>query len=226
MFNPEKLLGGLLGGSGRRGGANLLTSQLGMGLLGVAIAAAEHYMNKSSPQATPAAGGHVGGVPPSAPGASPPPPPGTSPAAAPPPPPGPGPAASPPSAPPGTVPSTTASQGEAVLLIRAMIAAANADGTIDQEERQRILDKFQGANLSPEEHTFLVTELLSPASMEAIASQVSSEALARQVYGVSLLAVNVDTEAERVYLQALGQRLGIAPAERDTMHKALGIANM
>ena len=68
--------------------------------------------------------------------------------------------------------------------------------------------------------------LFSPASLEGIVSQVSSEALARQVYGVSLLAITVDTEAERAYLQALGQRLGLSQADRDGMHQALGIENL
>jgi uncharacterized membrane protein YebE (DUF533 family) len=220
MFKPEKLLGSLLGGSSRRGGANVLTSQLGMGVLGVAIAAAEHFMNKSSSQASPAPGGYGSSVPP-APGAgAPPPPPGQGSAAAPPPPPG-----TQPSAPPASATAGPREQ-DAVLLIRAMIAAANADGAIDQEERQRILDKFRDADLSAEEHSFLVNELFSPASLENIVCQVSSEGMARQVYGASLLAVDVDTDAERTYLQTLGQRLGLSQAERERMHQALGIENL
>lgn len=227
MFRPEKLLGSLLGGSSRRGGASVLTSQLGMGLLGVAIAAADHYMKKSSPQAPPAPGGYGGSVPPAAPGASPPPPPGAGSVAAPPPPPGAGsPAAAPSFAPPADAAATASGQNDTVLLIRAMIAAANADGAIDQEERQRILDKFRNADLSAEEHTFLINELFSPARLEGIVSQVTSTAMARQVYGVSLLAITVDTDAERAYLQTLGQRLGLSPADRDSMHRALGIENL
>jgi uncharacterized membrane protein YebE (DUF533 family) len=107
-----------------------------------------------------------------------------------------------------------------------MIAAANADGAIDQEERQRILDKFRDADLSPEEHSFLVHELFSPATLDGIVSQVGTEAIARQVYGVSLLAITLDTDAERAYLQTLGQRLGLPQAERDSMHQALGIVNL
>lgn len=107
-----------------------------------------------------------------------------------------------------------------------MIAAANADGAIDQEERQRILDKFRDADLSAEEHTFLINELFAPASLEGIVSQISTEAMARQVYTVSLLAITVDTDAERAYLQTLGQRLGLSPADRDSMHRALGIENL
>lgn len=227
MFRPEKLLGSLLGGSSRRGGASILTSQLGMGLLGVAIAAADHYMKKSSPQAQPASAGYAGRMPPSAPGpAAPPPPPGTGSAAVPPPPPGIGPSLAPKSAPPVAATASAAGQIDAVLLIRAMIAAANADGAIDQEERQRILDKFRDADLSPEEHSFLVNELFSPADLEAIVSHVGSEAMARQVYGVSLLAIDVDTDAERAYLQTLGQRLNLSQADRDSMHQALGIENL
>lgn len=226
MFNPEKLLGSLLSGGSRRGGASALTSQLGMGLLGVAIAAADHYMKKSSPQAPPAPGASTGSVPPAAPGAAaPPPPPGSGSTAAPPPPPVAGAAAIPPSITPADA-TAAASQNEAILLIRAMIAAANADGAIDREERQRILDKFQEAGMSQEEHTFLVNELFSPASLEGIVSQVTSEAMARQVYGVSVLAVTVDTDTERAYLQALGQRLGLSQAERDSMHQAVGIENL
>ncbi|MHB8791250.1 MAG: tellurite resistance TerB family protein [Desulfobulbaceae bacterium] len=224
MFRPEKLLGSLLGGSSRRGGASALTSQLGMGLLGVAIAAADHYMKKSSPQVP---GGYGGSVPPAAPGAAPPRPPGAGSVAAPPPPPGVGsPAAAPSFAPPADAAVTASGQNDAVLLIRAMIAAANADGAIDQEERQRILDKFRNADLSAEEHAFLVNELFSPSNLEGIVSQISSEAMAHQVYGVSLLAITVDTDAERAYLQTLGQRLGLSPADRDSMHRALGIENL
>lgn len=226
MFRPEKLLGSLLGGSSRRGGASILTSQLGMGLLGVAIAAADHYMKKSSLPAQPAPGGYGGSVPPAAPGSAPPRPPGAGSAAVPPPPPGAVSAQSQPSAPPAGAVASDSSKNDAVLLIRAMIAAANADSAIDQEERQRILDKFRDADLSTEEHSFLVNELFSPADLEAIVSQVSSEAMARQVYGVSLLAVTVDTDAERAYLQTLGQRLGLSPADRDSMHRALGIENL
>lgn len=227
MFSPEKILGGLLSGGSRRGGASVLTSQLGMGLLGVAIEAVDHYMKKSQGQAGPAPATMGAGIPPAAPGAAtPPPPPRPGPAASPPPPPGGGAAAVPPATPPpAATASGTSAQSDAVLLIRAMIAAANADGAIDQEERQRILDKFQGASLSPEEHTFLATELLAPASLEAIAAQVHSPELARQVYGVSLLAVTVDTDAERTYLQGLSQRLGLAPEECQRIQQALGSEN-
>ncbi|MFZ1986950.1 MAG: hypothetical protein WAU91_21235, partial [Desulfatitalea sp.] len=55
MFNPERLLGGLLRGGMRRGGGlgSLVSGGAALGLLGVAMEAVEHYMNKPSGTAAP-----------------------------------------------------------------------------------------------------------------------------------------------------------------------------
>lgn len=217
MFNAEKLLGGLLlGGTRRRGGLeSLVTGGAGMVILGVAMEAIEHLMKKSE---TPS------------PGAPPPPPPGSS--SAPPPPP-PGPASAPPSPPPaaprpaGATPSSLASaqtrEQEAVLLIRAMIAAANADGTIDQAERSRILGQLQRLYLTPEEQSFMVQELLAPANLDAIVREVRTTDVAKKVYAVSLLASEVDTDAERAYMKTLAERLGLDETTIREIQQGLGI---
>jgi uncharacterized membrane protein YebE (DUF533 family) len=57
---------------------------------------------------------------------------------------------------------------EAVLLISAMISAAKADGVIDEEERNQILNKLETVDLSDQEHSFIVKELLSPTGLEDI----------------------------------------------------------
>lgn len=217
MFNAEKLLGGLLlGGTRRKSGLeSLVTGGAGMVILGVAMEAIEHLMKKSE---TPS------------PGAPPPPPPGSS--SAPPPPP-PGHASAPPSAPPVTprpaeetslrlASARTREQG-AVLLIRAMIAAANADGTIDQTERSRILGQLTRLNLTAEEQSFIVQELLAPASLDAVVREVRTVDMAKQVYAVSLLAVEVDTDAERAYMKTLAERLGLDETTMREIHQGLGI---
>lgn len=217
MFNAEKLLGGLLlGGTRRKSGLeSLVTGGAGMVILGVAMEAIEHLMKKSE---TPS------------PGAPPPPPRGSS--SAPPPPP-PGHASAPPSAPAVTprpaeetslrlASAPTREQG-AVLLIRAMIAAASADGTIDQAERSRILGQLQRLNLTAEEQSFIVQELLAPASLDAVVREVRTVDMAKQVYAVSLLAVEVDTDAERAYMKTLAERLGLDETTLREIHQGLGI---
>jgi uncharacterized membrane protein YebE (DUF533 family) len=221
MFNPEKLLGGLLmGGSRRRGGlGSLVSGGAALGLAGIAMEAVEHFMDKSktsgSGQPPPGpAPGHTR-LPP-----KPPPTPGVP--SAPPPPPG-GMAAVPP--PPDGPPGVDDSEDgqDVVLLIRAMIAAANADGMIDQEERNRILGKLETVDLTDQEHAFIARELLSPAGMEGIVSKVKSQEMAEQIYTVSLLAIEVDTDAERTYMNTLAQRLGLDEADVTDIHRKLGI---
>ena len=219
MFNPEKLLGGLIRSStrGSRGGlGSLMSGGAALGVLGVAMEAVEHYMNKSQgagplPQ-TP-------GTPPPMPGSAPPSPPVMERAsAAPPPPPMPG---KPASVPPPPVADDPAGNPEAVILIQAMIAAANADGVIDQAERDNILKRLQAVNLSPEEHAFVVQELLSPAELETIVGNVNHPELARQVYTVSLMAIEVDTEKERQYMSTLASRLGLDEPTVEQIQRSL-----
>jgi uncharacterized membrane protein YebE (DUF533 family) len=90
-----------------------------------------------------------------------------------------------------------------------MIAAANADGVIDETERKAILGRLQTVDLSPEEQAFITQELFSPADLETIVRGVTSSDLARQVYAVSLMAIDVDTEKERRYMETLANRLGL-----------------
>ena len=222
MFNPEKLLGGLLRG-GLGGGSGLGNkAALGMGILGVAVAAAEHFMNKSETGggAAPPPPGPGAASPPPGPGAAPPPPPGGTGMAPPPPPPGSAAAPPPPGAP--QTPPATQAENDAVLLIKAMIAAAAADGNIDADERSRIVGKLEAVGLSSEERAFIGAELLAPANASAIAGQVKSPEMAEQIYAASLMAITVDTEAEKNYLAELAGLMGLAPEVTARLNQELG----
>jgi uncharacterized membrane protein YebE (DUF533 family) len=225
MFNPEKLLGGLLmGGSRRRSGlGSLISSGAALGLAGVAMEAVGHFMEKSKTSTS--------GLPPSSPPpiqttapSQPQPAPGVS---TPPPPPGATHSAPPPPPPSASIGSESVDTGkadqESVLMIRATIAAANADGVIDEEERNRILKKLEAVDLSDQEHSFIVKELLSPAGMEDIVSQVKTPDMAKKVYTVSLLTIEVDTDAERTYMNTLAQKLSLIESDLNDIYRTLGI---
>lgn len=192
MFDPQRILGALVRegmGSRRRGRrtpvAGLsslvpggLKGAVGLGIIGVAVAAFDHFMEKSgqpspsAPPGPPASGMTPGGY-----------------ATPPPPPPSPDP--------------------KAMLLVRAMVAAAHADGRIDEQEKQTILSRMSDLGLSGEDRAFVAHELEAPAGIETLLAQVDSPELARQVFAVSLLAIDVDTPAESAYLNYLQQRLGL-----------------
>jgi uncharacterized membrane protein YebE (DUF533 family) len=228
MIDAAKLLGGLLNGSlnssiGNPGspGTGILPGKaaIGMGIIGVAIAAFEHYseQNKAGRQDAPYP------EPSRSPGSNaPPPPPGASPGVPPGPPLAGAGAPPPPPPPPSRTPSSPHGQVDPVLLLRAMVAAANADGFLDDAERGRIFSHLERAGLSDEEREFLRQELDAPRPLNEIAASATSRADAEQIYAVSLLAVEVDTDEERAYLEELRRALGIYPVEADAIARSIG----
>ena len=116
--------------------------------------------------------------------------------------------------------------GDAVLLIRSMIAAAYADGRLDEDERRRIMERLAGVGLDYEERRFIEEQLAAPPDLDEIVSRINTPALARQVYTASLLAITVDTPAERDYLKSLARRLYLSDAMVASIHAELGLASI
>ena len=219
MFDPERLLGQMLGGSlggklgGKRGrgkrsafnsGSIGGKATLGIGMLGVAMAAWEHYQQKS------AAGGSTagpGGSTPAHAGAVQPPPPPLS--SMPPPPP----VAT--SGMPSTrpMPLLDERQQSIVLLIRAMIAAANADGHIDASEREAIVGRAREGGLDGDTLAFLDAELATPQTLQQVVANAKPE-LAAELYAASAIAITVDTDAEKQWLDMLAYGLRLDPQVR------------
>lgn len=97
----------------------------------------------------------------------------------------------------------------ATVLIRAMIAAAAADGRIDAQERTKILAGFQQGGLTEAAQQFLTGELENPATVDDLAAAVSTQEEAVQVYTAARVAVDPDAESEHAFLAELAERLGI-----------------
>lgn len=97
----------------------------------------------------------------------------------------------------------------AMLYVRAMIAAAAADGRIDAKEQQKILGGLQQAGLNQDAQQFLAAEISNPATVQDLAAAVSSPQDALQVYTAARIAVDADTSQEHAFLDRLAQALGI-----------------
>lgn len=108
-------------------------------------------------------------------------------------------------------PEATLEDQQALLLIRAMIAAANADGEISAEERTRIEDRLEAAGASAEDRRFIDQELRAPRSVDALVAEVRDAETAEQVYLASRVAIEPDSAAERTYLDYLAARLRLDP---------------
>lgn len=230
MIDPQKLLGGLLetatrqglkggkklgkgmsGGGGLGGLLGANKGAIGMGLLGLAIGAFEHFsQNKAAGAAQSPFGGSPPPLPPQSPG-------GALPSAttslpgSPPPP--------PPFGSTGHAPTET--EDDTILLMRAMISAANADYSIDESEKRQILEKFNEANLSAEERDFLLKEFDNPLGISEITAKVKNPQMAEQVYAVSLIATGADTDVEKNYLKNLARRLDLSDEVIRKWHEQL-----
>ena len=108
-------------------------------------------------------------------------------------------------------------------LVRAMIAAAKADGQIDSEEKEKIFKRLETMPLSSEEKAFVFDELSSPLDLNAVAARADTPEHAAEIYAASLVAMKPDTPTERAYLEALAHKLNLAPALVAEIHKTAGL---
>lgn len=96
-----------------------------------------------------------------------------------------------------------------LLVLRAMITAAHADGHIDTEERLRIYGRIEALDLSHAEKGLLLEEIASPLSLEALAEQVPNRALAAEVYLGAVLMLAKPSASDRRFLEALAEQLAL-----------------
>jgi uncharacterized membrane protein YebE (DUF533 family) len=109
------------------------------------------------------------------------------------------------------------------LILRAMIAAAKADGQIDGGEMQRITGRLEQAGADQEARDFVMAELQKPLDLEGLTREIHSPEVGAEVYAASLLAIEVDTPAERDHLRRLANRLGLDNATVQRIHQMMDV---
>lgn len=110
-------------------------------------------------------------------------------------------------------PSTSADEQKlGLLLIRAMIAAACADGRIDREEIGKIKEALKAAGAEANEEEFLLEHLGQADDLDAIAAEARGPELGSEVWLAARLAIDPDTPAEQYFLQALAAKLKLDEA--------------
>ncbi|MGB6119964.1 MAG: tellurite resistance TerB family protein [Mesorhizobium sp.] len=122
-----------------------------------------------------------------------------------------------------------APQGEhefALTLVRAMIAAARADGHIDDEERARISERVELAGMGAEARSFLDEELSRPVDMDALVAAAQTDAQKVELYTASRLTIEPETRAERGYLDLLAGRLKLPDALVDHVEATVASAKV
>lgn len=99
-----------------------------------------------------------------------------------------------------------------LALVRAMIAAARADGHVDPAERARIFEQVEKAGLDAEAKAFVFDQLDRPVAVGEIAAAAATPEQAAELYLAARLAIRPDTAQERAFLEALAHRLRLPAA--------------
>lgn len=118
--------------------------------------------------------------------------------------------------------SASVETAEARLLLRGMIAAARADGTVDREERAAIARQLDAAGLSPAERDRVLADFDRPASIEELAAGARDPMLAAQLYAAAFGAAGELTPEERAWLDRLGMALRLDKAAIAAIERRLG----
>lgn len=118
-------------------------------------------------------------------------------------------------------PETRVETAEARLMLRAMIAAAKADGTVDRQERAAILEQLNAGGLSDIERDAVLADFDHPATPEELGRAVRDPMLAAQVYASAVFAVGELTAPERAWLDRLGIALKLDTTARQAIEARL-----
>ena len=105
--------------------------------------------------------------------------------------------------------STASEDAFELTIIKAMIAAARADGHIDAQEQQRIFQAVEKMDLSAQEKGMVFDYLQKDIPIEALANGLGTMELKAEVYLASCLVIDPDHAAERDHLDKLGSALAL-----------------
>ncbi|MFC6633971.1 DUF533 domain-containing protein [Microbulbifer taiwanensis] len=98
---------------------------------------------------------------------------------------------------------------QAELMLYAMVAAAQADGRIDEAEQRNILKALEGQLDSADMEEFRQF-LTTPVDVNQLVDRVRDPATAFDIYLVSAMTINEDNPQEKAYMDRLAEKLGIS----------------
>lgn len=118
-------------------------------------------------------------------------------------------------------PPIAAEDREGVLMLRAMIAAAKADGHVDAEERARIADQLDAAGLGSVARDAVLAEFDRSVTAEALAREAADPMLAAQVYAAAVAGAGTIEGAERAWLDAFAKALRLDRAATEAIERRI-----
>ena len=114
-------------------------------------------------------------------------------------------------------------EAAAGLMLAAMIQAAKSDGNFDADERDKLLNKL--GEVDAEEAAFVNAQLKAPVDIDALVRQTPN-GMGPQIYAMSVLGIDLDTQDEAQYLDKLAKAYGMKAAEVNDIHAQMGVPSL
>ena len=122
---------------------------------------------------------------------------------------------------PQTLDRLPAAQAEqhSQAILKALVAAAKADGHVDERERALIEGEFVKLDQDPQLQQWLHAELHKPLDPADVARAASTPEMAAEMYIASVMLVDEEHFMERAYLDELAKQLKLDPALKTELEK-------
>ncbi|MGC1502899.1 MAG: tellurite resistance TerB family protein [Sulfitobacter sp.] len=114
-------------------------------------------------------------------------------------------------------------EAAAGLMLAAMIQAAKSDGTFDEAEKAKLLDQL--GDVDADEAAFVQAQLQAPVDVATLVRDTPN-GMEEQIYAMSLLGIDLDTQKEAQYLHQLAQGYGMKPATINDIHAQMGVPSL
>ncbi|MEB0204184.1 tellurite resistance TerB family protein [Pseudomonas sp. CCC3.1] len=111
-------------------------------------------------------------------------------------------------------------------ILKALVAAAKADGHIDDTERQLIDGELSKLKHDPNLQAWLQAELNKPLDPAEVARAASTPEIAAEMYIASLILVDEEKFGERAYLEELAKQLKLDPGFKAELERQVNEAKI
>jgi uncharacterized membrane protein YebE (DUF533 family) len=109
-------------------------------------------------------------------------------------------------------------------ILKALVAAAKADGHIDDRERQLIEGEFTKLDNDQELKNWLHAELNKPLDPTDVARAASTPEMAAEMYIASVMLVDEESFMEKSYLDELARQLKLEPGLKVELERQVRLA--
>ena len=111
-------------------------------------------------------------------------------------------------------------------ILKALVAAAKADGHIDARERELIEGEFSKLDNDQELRHWLHAELNKPLDPSDVARAASTPEMAAEMYIASVMLVDEESFMEKSYLDELARQLKLEPGLKAELEKQVRQASI